>query len=144
MSELAFRVVNTGSQRKGEQLTLGRCYRITHVQLGSGGHNESDGLPLSVDVTKATVQEPITSEMELPQTAFLQIGPRRTQITVELPTNVANGTISTIGLFGTIVFVPDGDDQTLVGTRFLYAVCNTQKFTKTAAESKKLKLFLNH
>ncbi len=144
MSELAFRVVNSGALRKGQQLSLGRCYRLTHVQLGSSGHNESDGLPLSVDITKTTIENPITPEMELPSDAFVQIGPRKTQVTISLTESQANGVISSIGIFGTIVFVPENDDQTLLGTRFLYAVCNTQKFTKTAAESKKLKLFLNH
>jgi hypothetical protein len=144
MSELSFRVVNTGAQRKGEQLALGRCFKLSHFQLGSGGHNESDGLPLSVDVTKTAVVSPITDLIELPASSMTQVGPRTTRIELTLGNNQANGVISTIGLFGEIIFVNNEADASLIGTQFLYAVCNIQKFTKTSSESRIIKLFLNH
>lgn len=144
MSELAFRVVNTGAQRKGEQLALGRCFRLTHYQLGSGGHNEDDGLPLSVDVTRASVLLPVTDIVEIPAGSFTQVGPRTTQLKLTLGNSDANGTLSTIGLFGTITSVYDENDSALIGTVFLYAVCNFQKFTKTSSESRTLTLFMHH
>lgn len=144
MSELAFRVVNTGALRKGEQLALGRCFRLTHYQLGSGGHNPEDGLPLTVDVTKANVISPIIPITEIPVGALTQTGPRTTLFQVTLPNSFASGTISTIGLFGTITYVENGNDTTLIGTQFLYAVCNIQKFIKTSSEERTLKLFLHH
>ncbi len=144
MSELSFRVVNTGAQRKGEQLALGRCFIISHFQLGSGGHNETDGLPFSVDVTKSTVQQAFTALIPLPAGSMIQSGPRTTQITLELAPSVGNGTISTVGLFGEIISVNNPEDNALIGTQFLYAVANFARITKTNSETKTLKLSLNH
>ena len=140
---LAYRVTNIGASYKGQAMALGRCWRLSHFQLGTNGVDPT-GLPYSVDVARTGLVSPITPLLDI--SAFGTItapGPRRLLVDLMLDASTGNGVFSQLGVFGEIIYCDEPGDAGLVGTRFLYGLCNFSEVNKNVGDTRRLTFTIN-
>ena len=138
----AFRVTNIGAKYKNNSYLYGQCFMFTHVQLGGGGV-DATGLPYAVDASRITLVKPITQQLAIETYATLSIpNPRKTTIVLNLASELA-GTFSQLGIFGEVIYCNNPSDSALIGTRFLYCLCNFTEVAKSIGVAKSLTFSLN-
>jgi hypothetical protein len=136
---------NIGAQKKGEQLQYGRCWKLTHYQLGTAGHDPATNLPLVPDPTLSELPSPIQSSLiPIPAGSIYQVTPRITEIRIQLPENEAYPVISSLALFGTIFYTEASEDAALLGTQYMHVISHFSSISKQASESKTLVLALKN
>lgn len=139
----SFATTNVGAQRKNDLLAYGRAFKLKYYQAGQSGHDPSTNLPLAVDVTKTTLENPSTGLIEIPTGGLTQVDFRVSKLSITLGRNVGTGVLSSIGIWGEIVSVVDAADSALIGNQFLYAICNLGYSLKASNSVRTLNLLLH-
>lgn len=145
MSMILTTTTNIGARKKGEQLQYGRCWKLTHYQLGTAGHDPATNLPLVPDPSLAELPSPLQATLTpIPAGSIYVVTPRILEVRIQLPSNEAYPVISSIALFGTIFYVEAQDDAILLGSQYMHAISNFSSISKQASEEKTLVLSLKN
>jgi hypothetical protein len=139
----SFTTTNVGAARKNDLLSYGRAFKLKYFQAGQSGHDPATNLPLAVDVTRVTLENPSTGLIEIPVGGLVQVDFRVTKLSITLGRNVGTGVLSSVGIWGEVISVADPADASLIGNQFLYAICNLGYSLKASNSTRTLNLLLH-
>lgn len=139
----SFVITNNGAARAGDAHANGRLWRLGYYQAGAGGHDTETNLPLRVDPTLITLPNPTTGLISLTAGQVAQVDFRKTSIQCVFNTGVGTGPLSSVGIYGEIVFVTDSADAAMVGNTFLFGVCNLGYNLKASNAIRTFNIILN-
>lgn len=127
-------LTDEAKRRMGEGWVTGKSFIVKYFSLSGGGHNPLDPtVALAVDPTLTTMRGAVIFGPESIDNYEFAADNCPIFICNILPGEVI-GAVSSLGLWGEIVYVPPGDTEP-VGTRFLFAIHNRPLVVFTGSDS---------
>jgi len=126
-------LTNEAKRRIAEMWVTGKSYQVKYFSISSTGHDETDAtVALAVDPTATDIGPNIFGPERIDayewESDFCPIFVCRVE-----PGEII-GSVSALGLWGELVYVPDGDVEP-VGTQFLFAVHHRPLLVFTGTDS---------